>query len=236
MATIKQWIKTIIPQYKRLDRHCLFDFTQKQAFNGWKTWSDKVYKGESTATFKPAFPFETSETSSSSQPSAAQSVGAEEGRTKPEENYAMFYGSTSTRIPGNQGKYSGDRGANRKVVRLGFSACRAWIPWYMQNIHDFNKLEIMLRSDGRRYSVNINPKSFATDDLYQGYLECHPEDRNQWVVATIPLKDLVLLGRGRVKTYQRAFDQGCIEAIGFSIADKQNGDYRLDIKQITLLP
>lgn len=143
-----------------------------------------------------------------------------------EVNSAVFAGELHTQLPPSENQ------GPKKVVRLGFAAARAYMPWYLQDVSDFDALEIKLKSDGRRYTVNLQPESFFGDDLYQGYLVVDKMQKGEWVVAKLPFSDLLLTGRGRVKEVQRSFDHDQVTSLGVSIADDQSGPFRLEVEYI----
>mmetsp|Transcript_13140 Transcript_13140/g.15161 ORF Transcript_13140/g.15161 Transcript_13140/m.15161 type:complete len:177 (-) Transcript_13140:801-1331(-) len=118
------------------------------------------------------------------------------------------------------------------VARTGFAAARSHLPWCAQDVSEFDGMAIRFKSDGRRYNINITPESFFSDDLYQGFLFVGPEDQNRWVTATLPFKNLLLTGQGRIKEYQRVLDSSELRSIGVSIADGEEGDFKLEIEWI----
>ena len=154
-----------------------------------------------------------------------------------EENFAVFSGELHTELPevaaleeGNEARTGS--GTGKKVVRLGFAAAKATLPWYLQDVSDFDALEVKFKSDGRQYTVNVQPESFFHDDLYQGYMKVDKELEGQWVVAKLPFSDMLLTGRGRIKEVQRSFDHDMITSIGLTIADDKEGPFRLEVEYI----
>lgn len=56
-----------------------------------------------------------------------------------------------------------------------------------------------------------------------------------WQTAILPFRNLVLTGRGRIKSTQRLFDYETINTVGFTLAGEQPGDFSLEIKQLKVI-
>mmetsp|Transcript_5080 Transcript_5080/g.5871 ORF Transcript_5080/g.5871 Transcript_5080/m.5871 type:complete len:243 (+) Transcript_5080:212-940(+) len=217
-----QWVSAVGPRLTRLKRTDLFDFSSRSSvemFEDWHVWTDKGYGGKSTATFQPKF---TSLVSDKEWKASLKESKSSEGKdvTTMESNAAVFSGTLST------------VNTRADVARTGFAAARAHLPWYVQDVSDFEGLSIRFKSDGRRYNINITPESFFSDDLYQGFLLVGPEHKDKWVTASLPFENLLLTGNGRIKEYQRALDHSELRSIGVSIADNEEGDFKLEIEWI----
>lgn len=72
-------------------------------------------------------------------------------------NCAVFSGVLDTKL----------NKENSQVTRVGFAATRTQIPMDLQDVSDFDHLEIKLKADARNYIVNLGPETFFHDDLYQ---------------------------------------------------------------------
>ena len=171
----------------------------------WTVSKDSDFGGQSTCTF-------TQEAVDASSSSASPSGGDETVHC------AVVSGNLSTVL------------SDSKLKRTGFAGVVYELPSSAANIGDHDVLEVLVRSDGRRWAVNVLPDSWVTDDLYQGFLTGVPAGK--WVVAEMPFRELLLTGRGYVKEHQRKFDTHVINAIGFSLADNKDGPFRLEVQYV----
>eukprot|EP00924_Labyrinthula_sp_SR-Ha-C_P005312 augustus_masked-scaffold_1-processed-gene-27.11-mRNA-1 protein AED:1.00 eAED:1.00 QI:0/-1/0/0/-1/1/1/0/198 len=144
------------------------------------------------------------------------------------EKSLQFSGVVDTKIP----EQKTVRGDFDKIIRSGFSACKYTVPNHLQDLTNYPNLSIRLKSDGKRYKVNVIPESYVGDDLYQGYLEIPDLYVNKWVSVSLPFESFVLLGGGKVKALQRALDYNQIQSIGFSIDEGQEGPFSLQVSII----
>uniref|UniRef100_A0A7S2SEI9 NADH:ubiquinone oxidoreductase intermediate-associated protein 30 domain-containing protein n=1 Tax=Mucochytrium quahogii TaxID=96639 RepID=A0A7S2SEI9_9STRA len=121
-----------------------------------------------------------------------------------------------------------------EVHRTGFAHCLGRLPWHLRDATGYNGLELTVKADHHRYLVNVKPKTFIPDDLYQGLLVISEELRGEWVTARLHFRDFVLTGRGRLKTEYREFDSRELLSLGFSVQDEVEGDFRLEVESINL--
>jgi hypothetical protein len=123
-----------------------------------------------------------------------------------------------------EGKLSGIKGG--KMIRAGFCACRSPHSRSPIILHDYEGIVMKLRSDGRRYALNLKAKSFFSDfmgGLYQAPLEL---PAGEWLTVTVPFDTLILTSRGLVHEDQAELDRAEIHSIGFSIlkSEQQESD------------
>ena len=137
------------------------------------------------------------------------------------EGVAAFTGFTSLEKPTDVG-----------VGRTGFCAARSE-PWPDQEVidcDDYASIELVVRSDGRVYAVNLDVDSFFTGELYQGFinLPASPE----WRTIVLPFEQFMLTRGGRATVRQRYLDRCHVRSIGFSISDGREGPFRFECKSI----
>jgi len=147
---------------------------------------------------------------------------------KSKHGQCVFRGNISTVLPDDddEAKYSGFCAAKSKPL-MGFMG-----KVEPHDLETFDTIEIRLRGDGRSYFFNIHPESFqSTDDLYQGFL--FTRGGPHWEIIRIPYNSFVLTSHGFVQDNQIRFNN--IRAFGFSLSDKKNGPFHLEIDYIRAL-
>lgn len=92
-------------------------------------------------------------------------------------------------------------------------------------------LELRVRGDGRRYTIFA--KSNNKDDGYLFQRDIVPQ-AGRWQVFRIPFADMNPRYRGMKLPLWPALSAGDVQVIGVMIADKQPGDFRLEIDSIAV--
>ena len=140
-------------------------------------------------------------------------------------SFARFSGTLSKEVKGHQ-----------KRVRSGFAALQGSLLDPPVCLGEYDHLSIKFRTDGRPYCINLRVDSFGADDLYQGAL-LSKGDAEEWITLKLPLRDLALTGRGRLRERQRALDGDFdLQSIGILVADEVDGPFQLDIASVSLHP
>jgi Complex I intermediate-associated protein 30 (CIA30) len=136
-------------------------------------------------------------------------------------------------------------GLSSDAQRSGFAAIRSTeYPYGGANLQGlFNALEIICRTDGRFYTVNLSVSSFFPGDLYQGYInvpQTHP-DRSKICPNTggeferliLPFTKFVLTAHGRHRDRQRTLDNNVeVQHVGFTLMDGKDGKFQFDLARI----
>lgn len=133
----------------------------------------------------------------------------------------------------------------KKVERSGF--CTIFSPEFPMGGVDlggrYNGIEVMCRSDGRPYSLNLKVESFIADDLFQCFINIPPtiEPGSQDCQVTGGKFDKVVFlfdhfvatAGGKLRARQRKLDNSVkIQSIGITLMDGTNGDFEFDLSRI----
>ncbi len=109
----------------------------------------------------------------------------------------------------------------------GFASVRTLPRTY--NLTDYSSLIIRVKGDGKRYQFRVR-----TDDQFDGigYRSHFTTKADTWITVRILFSEFVPTFRGRVLTDAPPLAPDQIRQIGFLIADKQEGPFRLEIDWI----
>jgi|WetSurMetagenome_2_1015567.scaffolds.fasta_scaffold474877_2 hypothetical protein len=98
--------------------------------------------------------------------------------------------------------------------------------------HDLTGCEffvVRVRGDGRRYKFTVRTETGFDTPIYQC---AFTTQRGEWEEHKLPFKDFVPTFRGRVLTDVPPLNPAKVSSVGFLIADKQDGPFRLEIASI----
>ncbi len=90
---------------------------------------------------------------------------------------------------------------------------------------------IRLRGDGRRYKFTVRTDSNFDSPLYQ---LAFVTEKDEWEELRLPFNRFVPTFRGRVLNDVPALNPAQVTSVGFLIADKQAGPFRLEISSVKL--
>lgn len=188
----------------------IFDFEDPETTTWMKTMSDQTVGGFSTAqlTQKPADP--------------ATSTPA----------HALFHGNISTKLPDNR----------PDVQRTGYGAFRnqdrgrTLFGELFWNIDPYMYLALRIKSDGRKYFVNIQTDSIVETDIHQHrlYTKYHkgaggPNDPGSWETVWIKLHEFVRTNHGVVTEPQSEMLRQKVKSFGIGLIDRTPGPFELGI-------
>ncbi|XP_056152454.1 complex I intermediate-associated protein 30, mitochondrial [Lampris incognitus] len=94
----------------------------------------------------------------------------------------------------------------------------------------FNTLHLRVRGDGRPWMINIateNYYSHQKDDVYSYFL--YTRGGPFWQDVKIPFSKFFLAHRGRIQDNQHSLWLDKVNAIGFTLGDKADGPFQLEI-------
>ena len=109
----------------------------------------------------------------------------------------------------------------------GFASTRTQPRSY--NLAGFTGLAVRIQGDGKDYQLRV-----WTDDRFDGisYRHHFTTQPDTWVSIRVPFSEFVPVFRGRILEDVSAVSPEQIQQIGFLIADKQAGKFRLEIDWI----
>ncbi|KFQ31579.1 hypothetical protein N331_03611, partial [Merops nubicus] len=144
---------------------------------------------------------------------------------------ALLYGTLNTEVPRDgETKYSGYCSMRSKPL-MGSFARKKYYDW-----SNFNSLYLRVRGDGRPWMVNIYTDPYFShqkDDLYNYFM--FTRGGPYWEEIKIPFSKFFLSSRGRVQDNQHPIWLDKISTLGFTIGDKVDGPFQLEIDFIGLL-
>lgn len=136
--------------------------------------------------------------------------GISESRISITENHtALFQGSVSLENYG------------------GFSSMRTYPRRF--DLEGYQGLLVRIKGDGKEYRLRLR-----TDTRHDGiaYQTLFSTENNSWITARLPFDAFIPIFRGRVIEDAPALNVSGIQRIGFMIADKQEGPFRLEIEWV----
>ena len=190
----------------------IFDFADPETITTLKTMSDRSVGGFSTA--------EISQTPAES--SANSSTPA----------HLLFHGNISTKLPPDR----------PDIVRTGYAAWRnidrgrTLFGELFWDVDSYMYLAMRIKSDGRKYFVNIQTDSIVESDIHQHrlYTTRHkgangPDDPGQWETVWIKLHEFVRTNHGVVTEPQSEMLRQKVKSFGIGLTDRQPGPFELRV-------
>ncbi|EME38622.1 hypothetical protein DOTSEDRAFT_75402 [Dothistroma septosporum NZE10] len=146
-----------------------------------------------------------------------------EGR---EPAHALFKGSISTELPSNK----------PNIQRSGYAAWRtrdrgvSLFGKLLWDIDPYAYLALRIKSDGRKYFVNIQTESIVPTDLHQHLLPSYTP--GQWETVTIPFSAFVRTNFGMVVEPQKDMMRQKVRSVGIGLIDRVSGPFELRIADV----
>ncbi|KAI8976914.1 complex I intermediate-associated protein 30-domain-containing protein [Pilobolus umbonatus] len=142
-----------------------------------------------------------------------------------EEGKGRFHGSLSLELP-----------VNKEIRQSGYAAIRSkpkdqtafGTPCWDTSL--FRYLALHVKGDKRKYFVNIQTDGVVKTDLFQHRLFLRTP--GQWETVMIPFRDFILTNNGTIQEDQIEMFRQKVKTVGFSIMDRQEGPFNLEIEWI----
>ncbi|KAF2432995.1 complex I intermediate-associated protein 30, mitochondrial precursor [Tothia fuscella] len=144
--------------------------------------------------------------------------------TKP--SHAQFHGTISTALPPD----------NPEVVRTGYAGWRTLdmgptiFGRSLWDLSPYTCLALRIKSDGRKYFVNLQTDSVVATDLHQHRL--FTKKSGQWETVVINLRDFVRTNHGMVVEPQSEMLTEKVKSVGISLTDRIPEPYSLSIARV----
>lgn len=146
--------------------------------------------------------------------------------TATEPAHAIFHGTISTELPANRPHvhrtgYAAWRNRDRRATIFGKS---------LWDIDPYTYLGMRVKSDGRKYFVNVQTESIVHTDLHQHRL--YARRPGEWETILIKWNDFVRTNHGVVVEPQMEMLRQKVRTIGVGLIDRVPGPFNLAIGKI----
>jgi Complex I intermediate-associated protein 30 (CIA30) len=149
--------------------------------------------------------------------------------------HVLFHGNISTKLPADR----------PDVQRTGYAAFRnqdrgrSMFGELFWNVDPYMYLALRVKSDGRKYFVNIQTDSIVPTDIHQHRLYTRhqkgaegPDDPGKWETVLIKLHEFVRTNHGVVTEPQSEMLRQKVKSFGIGLIDRQPGPFQLAIGAI----
>ncbi len=109
----------------------------------------------------------------------------------------------------------------------GFASTRS--QWLGYDLSGFDGIALRVRGDGSAYRFRVRTETTGRDVAYTALFETKA---NTWQEIYIPFAEMVPLYRGMRVGPSGTLDAGSIRSFGLMVADKQQGDFSLEVDWI----
>ena len=141
-------------------------------------------------------------------------------------SHALFKGTISAELPPTR----------PDIQRSGYAAWRtrdrgiSLFGKLLWDLDPYNFLHLRIRSDGRKYFVNIQTESIVPTDIHQHLLPCFTP--GEWETVSIPLDAFVRTNYGMVVEPQSEMMRGKVRSVGIGLIDRVPGPFELGIADV----
>lgn len=141
-------------------------------------------------------------------------------------SHARFHGNISTELPPNRPEiqrsgYAAWRTRDRSATLFGKS---------LIDLDPYAFLALKVKSDGRKYFVNIQTESIVPTDIHQHRLYAHKP--GEWETVVVSINEFVRTNHGMVVEPQKDMMRQRIRSIGIGLIDRMPGPFDLCIAEI----
>ena len=145
---------------------------------------------------------------------------------RPAPAHLRFHGAISTRLPRDRldlqrSGYAAFRNRDRAATLLGRSV------W---NVDPYTYLGLRIKSDGRRYHVNLQTDTIVPTDIHQHRL--YARTPGEWETVLIRWADFVRTNDGTVVEPQSEMQRNSLRSVGIGLIDRVEGPFDLCISQV----
>lgn len=146
--------------------------------------------------------------------------------TAREPAHARFHGAISTELPRN----------NPQVQRTGFAGWRnkdrprTIFGRSLWDLEPYTYLALRVKSDGRKYLVNLQTETVVPTDIHQHRL--HTRTVGDWETVFIEFGSFVRTNHGEVVEPQSEMLRQKVRSVGLSLTDRIPGPFNLAISKI----
>lgn len=138
--------------------------------------------------------------------------------------HLRFHGTISTKLPKNQAQRSGF--AMFRTRDLGSTI---WGKTYWDMDH-YNWLALRVKSDGRKYFVNLQSETVVDTDIHQHRLFARRP--GEWETVLINWNEFVRTNHGAVVEPQNELQKNKLKTIGLSLIDRVPGPFDICVERI----
>jgi NADH dehydrogenase [ubiquinone] 1 alpha subcomplex assembly factor 1 len=135
--------------------------------------------------------------------------GVSDGNVRITEKNLEFYGTLSLE------NYGGFASVRSKAAKIDLSK--------------YDGLVFKVRGDGRDYYLNVHVPTYQVAFSYRASFKT---EKAKWTEVTVPFTDLKATSFGRVVEKGKPLDPSNVEAVGFLLADKKAGPFKLEVAWI----
>jgi NADH dehydrogenase [ubiquinone] 1 alpha subcomplex assembly factor 1 len=153
-------------------------------------------------------------------------IDSAEGQEQEEPSHMLFKGNISTELPPR----------HPEVQRSGFAAWRTKDRGFslfgklLWDIDSYTYLAMRIRSDGRKYFVNIQTESIVPTDIHQHLLPALTPGK--WETVVIPFHAFVRTNHGFVVEPQKEMLRQKVRSIGVGLTDRVPGPFELRVADV----
>jgi NADH dehydrogenase [ubiquinone] 1 alpha subcomplex assembly factor 1 len=154
---------------------------------------------------------------------ASSSPSSRSDNAKP---HIKFHGSISTTLPPNKphihrSGYAAFRTQDRKFTIFGKA---------LWDVDAYNYLALRIKSDGRKYFVNVQTESIVPTDLHQHRL--YARRPGEWETVLIKWNEFVRTNHGVVVEPQSEMLTQKVRTVGIGLIDRVEGPFELHVERI----
>ena len=152
--------------------------------------------------------------------------GLEEEKPGGEPAHVLFQGGISTELPPNK----------PEVQRSGYAAWRTRDRGYwlfgklLWDVDPYAFLALRIKSDGRKYFVNVQTESIVPTDLHQHLLPTYTP--GHWETVIIPFHAFVRTNHGMVVEPQKEMMRQKVRSVGIGLTDRVQGPFELRVADV----